>query len=81
VRYQHTSPAKGEVATPRNRKRHYDVIILSLFMVFHNLKFQRMQGVMAAVPHAIAYAFFVRAYLAFGNLPTKFERSGEHEHF
>ncbi len=57
VWFRHTSPAKGEEATPRNRKRHYDVIILSLFMVFHNLKFRRMQGVLAAMPHAFAYAF------------------------
>lgn len=78
VWFQHTSPAKGDVTTPRNRKRHYDVIILSLFMVFHNLKFRRMQGVMAAMLPAFTYAFFV---IALGDLPTKSERSGEHEHF
>ena len=32
-------PAKGEQTTPHNRKRHYDTIILTLFMVFHNSKF------------------------------------------
>ena len=56
---QHTSPAKGEVATPRNRKRHYDAIILPLFMVFHNSKFSAMQGVPAVRPPAFAYAFYI----------------------
>jgi len=56
VRLRHTSPAKGEPTTPRNRKWHYDASMLPFFMVFYN-KFRRMQGVMAAEPPAFVYAF------------------------
>ena len=40
----HTSPAKGETATLRNRKRHYDRNILTLLMVFHKSKFRVCKG-------------------------------------
>lgn len=32
----HTDPAKGDLTTPRSRKRHYDALILSFSILFHN---------------------------------------------
>jgi hypothetical protein len=72
VWFQHTSPAKGEPTTPRNRKRHYDSIILTLFLVFHNSKFSAY----ARGSGGDAARLCVR-FLHLGSLPTKFERSGE----
>lgn len=74
-------PAKGEVTTPRNRKRHYDVIILSLFMGVSQSIISVYARGLGGDAARLCVLFFVRAYLALGNLPTnKFERSGEHEH-